>query len=91
MKVMNLRHFRHRHHISLVQLSQAAGISHQHLSRIELLTERPSQGARVAIVCGLEQIIRAQKAQSVALETEYLALGSRLFDTVLASPEEVQL
>lgn len=76
----HLRLLRLRHGIPLRQLSQRAGISNQHLSRLELqeVSATPYQEQKMALA--FERLISDSTAELEALTTDYIKWKGRLLE-----------
>lgn len=75
------RWLRLQYNISLSDLAQAAGVSHQLISKIEMERERQTPAHEKLLRNAFAIIIRCRRAQLDALEQE-LAQCSSLFQTV---------
>lgn len=84
-----LRLLRLRHGIPLRQLSQRAGISNQHLSRLELqeVSATPYQEQKMALA--LEQLIADSATELQALTADYTKWKGRLLERAKGDTHEL--
>ena len=84
MKVRKMRLLRHKHHISLVELSDACGVSKQRLSEIELDKTSVSEVAVQMITAGFSVVEKRRRDSLNALSRDF----RRHKDTLLENVEE---
>lgn len=84
-----LRLLRLRHGITLRQLSKRAGISNQHLSRLELqeISATPYQERKMAMA--FEKLIADATAELKALTADYTKWKGRLLESVAGDSHEL--
>ena len=80
MKVRKFRILRLRHHVSMVELGRACGVSAQRISELELSENKPSAETVQKIQSGFESII-AQRGLDT-LQQEYIACKNSLMERV---------
>ena len=82
MKVRKMRLLRHKHHISLVELSDACGVSKQRLSEIELDKKSVSEVAVQMITAGFSVVEKRRRDNALSRDFR------RHKDALLESVEE---
>lgn len=71
MKVRKFRILRLRHHVSMVELGRACGVSAQRISELELSENKPSAETVQKIQSGFEAIIAQRGEKLDTLQQEY--------------------
>ncbi len=82
MKVRKFRILRLRHHISMVELGQACGVSAQRISELELGESTPEAETVQKIQTGFETIIVRRGEKLDTLQKEYIACKNSLMERV---------
>lgn len=77
-----LRDLRQRYHIPLMALAQAAGVSHQLISDLELEKRPATPGERRLVERAFEIVIQDRKEQQERLAEEFSAGRSCLLEPV---------
>lgn len=83
-KILKLRVFRVKHHISLAELAQASGVSIRRISQIELMDCPLTPHIEEQLTRALEVVLLRRSANAVAAIADYREQKGRLF---LAVPE----
>lgn len=78
-KVCRARALRLRHGIPIRELAEAAGVSVQLISKIELEPERQTPGHAALLANAFETIIRQKQKQTLRLAEDFAASRGRLF------------
>ncbi len=82
MKVRKFRILRLRHHVSMVDLGRACGVSAQRISELELSENKPSAETVQKIQSGFESIIAQRGEKLDTLHQEYIACKNSLMERV---------
>lgn len=82
MKVRKFRILRLRHHISMVELGRACGISAQRISELELSKSTPEAETVQKIQSGFELLLAQRGEKLDALRQEYSACKDTLMERV---------
>lgn len=82
MKVRKFRILRLRHHISMVELGRACGVSAQRISELELGTGTAEASTVQKIQVGFERILAERTERTDALRREYEACKDTLMEPV---------
>ena len=82
MKVRKFRILRLRHHVSMVELGRACGVSTQRISELELSENRPSAETVQKIQSGFEAIIAQRGEKLGALWQDYDSCKNSLMERV---------
>lgn len=82
MKVRKFRILRLRHHISMVELGRACGISAQRISELELSKSTPEVETVQKIQSGFVRILDERAGRAAALRQEYEACKDTLMERV---------
>ena len=82
MKVRKFRILRLRHHVSMVELGRACGVSAQRISELELSENKPSAETVKKIQSGFEAIIAQRGEKLDTLHQEYIACKNSLMERV---------
>ena len=77
MKVRKFRILRLRHHVSMVELGRACGLSAQRISELELSEGVPEQETIQKIQNGFERILTERMEDAERLHLEYAARRRR--------------
>ena len=88
-KITRLRLFRFKHQISLSELHRHSGLSHQHISRLELCRRsRTPKGERV-LADAIRSIIISRREALENLEREYEVYRGNLLQTLEVETDEL--
>ena len=88
-KITRLRLFRFKHQISLSELHRHSGLSHQHISRLELCRRsRTPKGERV-LADAIRSIIISRRAALENLEREYEVYRGNLLQPLEVETDEL--
>ena len=88
-KITRLRLFRFKHQISLSELHRHSGLSHQHLSRLELCRRsRTPKGERV-LADAIRSIIISRREALENLEREYEVYRGNLLQPLEVETDEL--
>ena len=88
-KITRLRLFRFKHQISLSELHRHSGLSHQHISRLELCRRsRTPKGERV-LADAIRSIIISRREALENLEREYEVYRGNLLQPVEVETDEL--
>ena len=88
-KITRLRLFRFKHHISLSELHRHSGLSHQHISRLELCRRsRTPKGERV-LADAIRSIIISRREALENLEREYEVYRGNLLQPLEVETDEL--
>lgn len=88
-KITRLRLFRFKHQISLSELHRHSGLSHQHISRLELCRRsRTPKGERV-LADAIRSIIISRREALENLEREYEVYRGNLLQPLEAETDEL--
>ena len=82
MKVRKFRILRLRHHVSMVELGQACGLSAQRISELELSEGVPEQETIQKIQNGFERILTERMEDAERLHLEYQRCRNALMQRV---------
>ena len=82
MKVRKFRILRLRHHVSMVELGQACGVSAQRISELELSENKPSAETVQKIQSGFESIIAQSGEKLGLLRQDYDSCKNSLMERV---------
>ena len=82
MKVRKFRILRLRHHVSMVELGRACGVSAQRISELELSENKPSAETVQKIQSGFEALLALRGEQLAALRREYADCKDTLMERV---------
>ena len=82
MKVRKFRILRLRHHISMVELGRACGVSAQRISELELGESTPEAETVQKVRSGFEAIITRRGEKLCTLQQEYAACKDSLMERV---------
>ena len=82
MKVRKFRILRLRHHVSMVELGRACGLSAQRISELELSEGVPEQETIQKIQNGLERILTERMEDAERLHLEYQRCRNALMQRV---------
>ena len=82
MKVRKFRILRLRHHVSMVELGRACGLSAQRISELELSEGVPEQETIQKIQNGFERIITERMEDAERLHLEYQRCRNALMQRV---------
>ena len=82
MKVRKFRILRLRHHVSMVELGRACGVSAQRISELELSENKPSAETVQKIQSGFEALLTLRGEQLAALRREYADCKDTLMERV---------
>ena len=82
MKVRKFRILRLRHHVSMVELGRACGVSAQRISELELSENKPSAETVQKIQNGFEALLTLRGEQLAALRREYADCKDTLMERV---------
>ena len=85
----HLRLLRQRHGIRLRQLSRRAGISNQHLSRLELQEVAATPYQEQKLSAAFEKLIADSAVELEALRTDYTKWKGRLLESVAGDGYEL--
>ena len=77
MKVRKFRILRLRHHVSMVELGRACGLSAQRISELELSEGVPEQETIQKIQNGFERILTERMEDAERLHLEYQSMSER--------------
>lgn len=88
-KITRLRLFRFKHQISLSELHRHSGLSHQHISRLELCRRsRTPKGERV-LANAIRSIIISRREALENLEREYEVYRGNLLQPLEVETDEL--
>lgn len=88
-KITRLRLFRFKHQISLSELHRHSGLSHQHISRLELCRRsRTPKGERV-LADAIRSIIISRRKALENLEREYEVYRGNLLQPLEVETDEL--
>ena len=88
-KITRLRLFRFKHQISLSELHRHSGLSHQHISRLELCRRsRTPKGERV-LADAIRSIIISRREALENLEREYEVYRGNLLQPLEVEADEL--
>ena len=88
-KITRLRLFRFKHQISLSELHRHSGLSHQHISRLELCRRsRTPKGERV-LADAIRSIIISRREALENLEREYEVYRGNLLQPLEVETEQL--
>lgn len=88
-KITQLRLFRFKHQISLSELHRHSGLSHQHISRLELCRRsRTPKGERV-LADAIRSIIISRREALENLEREYEVYRGNLLQALEVETDEL--
>ena len=88
-KITRLRLFRFKHQISLSELHRHSGLSHQHISRLELCRRsRTPKGERV-LADAIRSIIISRREALENLEREYEVYRGNLLQPVEVETDDL--
>ena len=88
-KITRLRLFRFKHQISLSELHRHSGLSHQHISRLELCRRsRTPKGERV-LADAIRSIIISRRETLENLEREYEVYRGNLLQPLEVETDEL--
>lgn len=88
-KITRLRLFRFKHQISLSELHRHSGLSHQHISRLELCRRsRTPKGERV-LADAIRSIIISRREALENLEREYKVYRGNLLQPLEVETDEL--
>lgn len=88
-KITRLRLFRFKHQISLSELHRHSGLSHQHISRLELCgRSRTPKGERV-LADAIRSIIISRREALENLEREYEVYRGNLLQPLEVETDEL--
>ena len=88
-KITRLRLFRFKHQISLSELHRHSGLSHQHISRLELCRRsRTPKGERV-LADAIRSIIISRREALENLELEYEVYRGNLLQPLEVETDEL--
>jgi len=79
-KITNLRKLRLRHGITLIEFADAAGVSNQQISRVELLYRPITRELEQKCARAMETVIDRRYGAVRALERDYRSFRSALLD-----------
>ena len=82
MKVRKFRILRLRHHISMVELGRACGVSAQRISELELGESTPEAETVQKVQTGFETIIARRGEKLDTLQQEYITCKNSLMERV---------
>lgn len=82
MKVRKFRILRLRHHVSMVELGRACGLSAQRISELELSEGVPEQETIQKIQNGFERILTERMEDAERLQLEYQGCRDALMQRV---------
>ena len=82
MKVRKFRILRLRHHVSMVELGRACGVSAQRISELELSESTPEAETVQKIQNGFEALLTLRGEQLAALRREYADCNDTLMERV---------
>ena len=82
MKVRKFRILRLRHHVSMVELGRACGLSAQRISELELSESVPEQETIQKIQNGFERILTERMEDAERLHLEYQRCRNALMQRV---------
>ena len=82
MKVRKFRILRLRHHVSMVELGRACGVSAQRISELELSESTPEAETVQKIQNGFEALLTLRGEQLAALRQEYADCKNSLMERV---------
>ena len=82
MKVRKFRILRLRHHVSMVELGRACGLSAQRISELELSEGVPEQETIQKIQNGFERILTERMEDAESLHLEYQRCRNALMQRV---------
>lgn len=89
MTTTRLRVLRLKYEIPLPVLASTAGVSSQHLSRIELAAVRPTPRQEKRVAAALEGLILQRRAALADLEKDFLAGKGRLLEPLEVETDEL--
>lgn len=89
MTTTRLRILRLKYEIPLTVLARTAGVSSQHLSRIELATVRPTLRQEKRVAAALEELILQRRTALAELEKDFLADKGRLLEPLEVEADEL--
>lgn len=89
MKTTRLRILRLKYEIPLTVLAKTAGVSSQHLSRIEFATVRPTLRQEKRVAAALEGLILQRRTALAELEKDFLADKGRLLEPLEVETDEL--
>lgn len=89
MTTTRLRVLRLKYEIPLTVLARMAGVSHQHLSRIELAAVRPTPRQENRVEAALEGLILQRRTVLAELEKDFLADKGRLLEPLEVEADEL--
>ncbi len=73
-EITNMRGLRLKHNVTLSELAQAAGVSAQQISRVELFEHPPTQSLERKYESAMEEVIVRRYGAVRALEHDYRAV-----------------
>ena len=82
MKVRKFRILRLRHHVSMVELGRACGVSAQRISELELSENKPSAETVQKIQSGFESILAQRGEKLGLLRQDYDSCKNSLMERV---------
>lgn len=82
MKVKRFRILRLRHHISMVELGKACGVSPQRISELELTDHTPEAATVCKIQRGFDRVIAQREEKLNNLRQEYTQCRDELMEKV---------
>ena len=84
-KVLRYRIFRMRHHITLRELSEQAGVSQQRISQIELMECRLTVRTKVKLSTAMRNVLLRHEQLADTALTDFHNMYDQLFDAVKES------
>ena len=88
-KITRLRLFRFKHQISLSELHRHSGLSHQHISRLELCRRGRTPKGERALADAIRSIIISRREALENLEREYEVYRGNLLQPLEVETDEL--
>ena len=84
-RVLRYRIFRMRHHITLRELSEQAGVSQQRISQIELMEYRPTVQTKVKLTVAMRNALLQRGELAAAALLDFQNIRHQLFESGMES------
>ena len=88
-KITRLRLFRFKHQISLSELHRHSGLSHQHISRLELCRRSRTPKGECVLADAIRSIIISRREALENLEREYEVYRGNLLQPLEVETDEL--
>lgn len=88
-RITQLRLFRLKHHISLSELRRHSGLSHQHISRLELCRRSRTPAGERMLTDAIRSIIDSRRTALEDLEREYEEYKGNLLQPLEVETDEL--